>query len=355
MDEHDNRFPLGHSLLIWTTLLLLYSSSLVIIRTWAKWQHQWSWSDWIFVAGYLAALVQCTTIYVAIEKYGLGSGVQDRETNKDEEWMESLYASQILYIVSMGLSRCSTAFFLRSLSRAKKHEVVGSGIAGVAVLWAIASIFANALRGDLSAPWRDTKTLHTRWLIIEIVGLAVEVLLFMFAFAMIYNLQTRLHRRVKLLLIFAARLVLIPIIIVRLARLHPKSEHQTINDVVMANILAQLAMHWALISECLTCLKPFLQTWHDGAAPESEQSQYWGALSNMMSNSSAMGNSGNNRSSKAYTSAKDNGDLKLRADLPGFSTKIASERKRTYPSDAEDDIELLPSSGIRVTTTLTTS
>lgn len=122
----------------------------------------------------------------------------------------------------------------------------------------------------------------------------------------------------------------------------------------MVNILAQIAMHWALISECLTCLKPFLQTWHDGAAPQSEQSQYWGALSNMMSNSSAMGKSEGNRSSKAYATA-DDGDLKLRADLPGFSTKIASERTKKFVSENEDDIELLPASRIRVTTTLTTS
>lgn len=147
---------------------------------------------------------------------------------------------------------------------------------------------------------------------------------------------------------------LIPIIIVRLFRLRPSPESQTVYDVIMVNILAQIAMHWALISECLTCLKPFLQTWHDGAAPQSEQSRYWGALSNMMSNSSAMGKSGGNRSSKAYATA-DDGDLKLRADLPDFSTKIASERKKTFTSENEDDIELLPASRIRVTTTLTTS
>lgn len=70
-----------------------------------------------------------------------------------------LYASQILYIVSMGLSRCSTAFFLRSLSRAKEHNVVGLACASVAVLWAVASILAIALRGKLSAPWEGNEVL----------------------------------------------------------------------------------------------------------------------------------------------------------------------------------------------------
>lgn len=54
MEEQELRLPLGNWLLIWTTLLLIYSSSFVIIRAWAKWQQQWAWADWIFVAGYVS-------------------------------------------------------------------------------------------------------------------------------------------------------------------------------------------------------------------------------------------------------------------------------------------------------------
>lgn len=117
-------------------------------------------------------------------------------------------------------------------------------------------------------------------------------------------------------------------------------------------------MHWSLIAECLTCLKPFLQTWHEGVPPESEQSQYWGALSNMMSNSSAAGKSrdhGQSRTTKVTASRGDDGDLKLRTDHPIFSTKIASDRKTPWTSEAEDGIELLPASRIRVRTTTTTT
>lgn len=38
-------------------------------------------------------------------------------------------------------------------------------------------------------------------------GLLIEIVLWLFAFILIRNLNTYLHRRVKLLLIFAARLV----------------------------------------------------------------------------------------------------------------------------------------------------
>lgn len=102
----DPPFPLGNSLLIWTTLLLLYSSFFVAVRTWAKRQLSWSWADGIFVGGYvsfssgpsnltradplnqLAALAQCTTVYLAVVRHGLGSELVDRVLVKRETWMQ---------------------------------------------------------------------------------------------------------------------------------------------------------------------------------------------------------------------------------------------------------------------------
>lgn len=54
MDAQGGVFPLGNSLIIWTTLLLLYTSLFVAVRTWAKWQQQWSWADGVFLAGYVS-------------------------------------------------------------------------------------------------------------------------------------------------------------------------------------------------------------------------------------------------------------------------------------------------------------
>jgi hypothetical protein len=226
---------------------------------------------------------------------------------------------------------------------------------------------------------------YLRWLVAETSGLALESIIWLFAFVLIWDLNARLQRRVKLLLIFATRLMyvihalltgdpltfacsLIPIIAVRLARLRPSIYQRTIEDIVEVNVLVQLALHWALTSECLTCLKPFLQTWHESVPADSSTSQYWGALSGMLSNSSTKGPSG---ADKTYTHASRpskhaeaededvDGVLKLRADKSGFSTRIVSEKKQTRlpEAEADDNIELLPMSRIRVemTTTMTLS
>jgi hypothetical protein len=46
-----------------------------------------------------------------------------------------------------------------------------------------------------------------RWLVIETSGLAIELAIWLFAFTLIWDLNAQLQRRVKLLMIFAARLM----------------------------------------------------------------------------------------------------------------------------------------------------
>lgn len=116
-------------------------------------------------------------------------------------------------------------------------------------------------------------------------------------------------------------------------------------------------MHWALIAECLTCLKPFLQTWHEGIPSGNDQPQYWGALSNTTNDLSAAERSrnlGNLRAKKSTGDHNEDGELKLRSDLPFFLTKITSDRNETRIADTEDGSELLPGRSIRVRTTTTT-
>jgi hypothetical protein len=147
-------------------------------------------------------------------------------------------------------------------------------------------------------------------------------------------------------------------------RLSPSTYHNSIRDIVETNILAQMIMHWALVSECLTCLKPFLQTWHEGVPTDSDTPQYWGGLSNLMSNHSTHQRSGTEKSDSRIsalvrtqlTAKEGKGALKLRSDDSVFSTKIASQRRGSptaWTAETDDDIELLPASSIQVRMTTT--
>jgi len=124
----------------------------------------------------------------------------------------------------MGLSKSSTTLFLDSLSRSKKHTRASLGLKAGILIWTIGSCLTIALRGQLAAPWLDIGPLvslvsaqylcesfadplqFTRWLVVETTSLVIELALWLFAFALIWDLNTQVHRRIKLLSIFAARL-----------------------------------------------------------------------------------------------------------------------------------------------------
>lgn len=118
----------------------------------------------------MASAAQCTSIFLAVSQYGFGSRGEDAIASEKEgslkvrqvvdtslngqlKTTQALYASDILYIVSIGLSRCSTAFFLSSLTRDNRQKIIGVVIATLAATWAVASVFVVALRGDQSHPW----------------------------------------------------------------------------------------------------------------------------------------------------------------------------------------------------------
>jgi hypothetical protein len=72
---------------------------------------------------------------------------------------QMLYASQLLYVLCMGLSRCSATLFLGNLSRARKHTSAAAVLVITDVVWTVGSCLAIALCGRLEAPWEEVGSL----------------------------------------------------------------------------------------------------------------------------------------------------------------------------------------------------
>ena len=157
---------------------------------------------------------------------------------------------------------------------------------------------------------------------------------------------------------------IIPLVVLRLLRLSPSIFHNTPHDITMAGVYTEAAMSFALVAECLTCLKPFLRTFDEGFAPGNAP-HYWGDLSQSQTHSGNRSGGGSKPSKpgvmvwqkeapawKKYSGRRaNNDDMELRTDVSGFSTKIEGRRGVR----AEDDMELLPASDIRVQKSMTMS
>ena len=147
----------------------------------------------------------------------------------------------------------------------------------------------------------------------------------------------------------------------------------------MVQVFTQTAMHFALIAECLTCLRPFMQTFHEGLAP-GNSNNYWAGLSHnsqpVSGNASGAENdlkkhmrvtaqqlSDGENSKPGYKRRYkgEDGSMQLRSDRSGFSTRCESKRNQDdewTSGHGDDDIELLPTNRsihVRQTTTMSVS
>lgn len=142
----------------------------------------------------------------------------------------------------------------------------------------------------------------------------------------------------------------------RLARLQPSVySSSSTHDVSMVYIYTEAVMHFALIAECLTCMKPLMQTFHEGLAPgDSNGQHYWGSLdqTKVTSPRSNLSGSGDKSAKKgvqvfqrevpSWRSSSIRDRLDLRSDHSGFSTRVESKRYDRGTRAEDDDMELLP-------------
>lgn len=144
---------------------------------------------------------------------------------------QALYGSQLCYVVSLGLTKMSTAFFIGHLSRYAPHFRISYILAAASGLWTVASTILIALRGNLSRPWATydgsealvgfihipsyltllslNTPQYVRWIAIEAVGLVVEVALWGYSIDIVWGLQMKISKRILILCAFACRLLYI--------------------------------------------------------------------------------------------------------------------------------------------------
>lgn len=85
--------------------------------------------------------------------HGYGDRWSDLTGSERSAVEKSLYASQILYVCSLGCTRLSTCFFTTRLSRHRSHKTLAHVWTATTLLIIVASVLVVAVRGDVSHPW----------------------------------------------------------------------------------------------------------------------------------------------------------------------------------------------------------
>ena len=149
--------------------------------------------------------------------------------------LQALFTAQIFYIIAVGLSKVSTAFFIGRLTRYAPQIRLSYILAAMSGVFIIAGILVITLRGDLSHPWttldgsealvRLQSNLSSsflkcpkfvRWIAVEAVGLVIEAAIWVLSINLVWGLHMKLEKRILILSAFGCRLMYVVASLIRL-------------------------------------------------------------------------------------------------------------------------------------------
>ncbi|KAK3704773.1 hypothetical protein LTR37_013604 [Vermiconidia calcicola] len=178
--------------------------------------------------------------------------------------LQLYYTSVILWVLSLALSKASTASLLMRLGVTKQHKMAFGAMLAFVALWGVASVFALALQCDLSQPWKlagaQCSGMTLRWEIISAFDILFEVAVPFAAAALVWPLKAAITTKLNVTLAFCFRLLLAIIIAIRL--LNFPANTLTRDPTLRLDLFvvwSQTQMFWSIISAIIPSLRPFLR------------------------------------------------------------------------------------------------
>ncbi|KAK3623690.1 hypothetical protein LTR56_021447 [Elasticomyces elasticus] len=251
-------------------LFLIWAFMLYLARIWSKISKSDPWgSDGNVISlAMLAAICHVVSIYYAWHR-GYRHGWTDQLSAVDQSAIKkSLYAAQLFFVASIGLTRTSTVLFTtRILTLGERHQRLAYALVTACGVSTMVLLLAIALRYPLAQPWNaldGSQEMFTRWVIVEVVGLVVDCGTLVFSVGLIWRLQMSVGKRLTVGALFAVRLLIVPVVAFRLAQLRPANARPSATYNNAEAILTEAELSLFLVLSSATCLKPVFQPFHRG-------------------------------------------------------------------------------------------
>ncbi|MCJ1291175.1 hypothetical protein MMC34_002718 [Xylographa carneopallida] len=232
--------------------------------------------DAVIVIATVFSVLQTITVFVSVA-HGFGKSIDLIGPSDLASIQKAQYADDILYIITLWLTKSSAALLFMRLTPDQNHVRAAKAVLAISTVWVVVSLFMVALRCQLSTPWMDydgqCTNLFLRWQIISAIDIITEIALFAVAIYIVQGLQMPLRRKATVVLAFAFRLLLIIPIAFRLHYIN--SIVWLANpplDLSTATLLTQVELNYGIIAATIPCLRPFMKatTTNFGAAANTQ-------------------------------------------------------------------------------------
>ncbi|KAL8857575.1 MAG: hypothetical protein Q9178_005903 [Gyalolechia marmorata] len=228
---------------VMTWFLLAATVCAVIARVVTKLaiSRRFTSDDFLIIAALALSIGQGVAVTLQVAN-GLGKHADTLSASQLDKFDKIDYASNLLFILNLCLAKVSVLQMLRTITPIQQHVRMVLGVALFVLVWSMS--FWNAY-GSLN-------------LITEAALLALPLMI-------VWKIQTRLKKKGVIFLCFASRIVVLAAIIFQLVyqnrAAHTKDSTFKMWPVVLS---AQTVQSLSIITACVPCLKPFLESLESG-------------------------------------------------------------------------------------------
>ncbi|KAE9371832.1 hypothetical protein N431DRAFT_377866, partial [Stipitochalara longipes BDJ] len=297
-----------------------------VIRVYIRCSFSGPWlaDDTVFALATVASLAQSSLVCASVH-FGWGKVIQDINPFDLVKAEKLVYASDILYIITLALSKHSLDLLFIRLTPYNSHIRVAKCIRYFTLVWAVTSLGVISLRCHTRTPWIDIingqcPSMLVRWQIVTAFNIISEAAIFGMSIFLIFGLKMALSQKTIVVSAFGMRL---PTIIFCALRIHYFFQAFFTTDPSFDGVFfaawTQTELAFSVISATLPCLKPFMSTistnWGEAPKPEfasSNQSGSYG-LKDLFGKSNT---TGTNASKSEVAASERESQYNLATDLP---------------------------------------
>ncbi|PKX89056.1 uncharacterized protein P174DRAFT_379349 [Aspergillus novofumigatus IBT 16806] len=258
VDRKDNH---GGLVVVITGFCLVLVLSSLAARTFSSYKRRIiQKDDFGFMAVVIVALAQ-TSLVLAQVHYGWGAAEESLSSATKEKMLKMGYVSDILFVVTLGLSKITTAVFYMALFKQKLRAVIRGLLVGGCV-WVILSIILLAVRCG-HQPWLDIDA-QCSGLAITATDVIIEVLLVLYSARAIYSIKISIRQKIVVFGTLSCRVILIPLSATHLY--YVKVQLDSDNPILygaFGSLTAELYLAMSVVCLVASFMKPVLAVYVD--------------------------------------------------------------------------------------------
>ncbi|KID86812.1 choline transport protein [Metarhizium guizhouense ARSEF 977] len=223
--------------------------------------------DWLAVAATIMAVAQFISSLVQAGN-GLGQHGDALSERQIESILEGEYATELLYIASLGLAKVSTAATVVNIA-SRSHRNVIFGIGTVIIAWAVTGFIVVLFQCQLPAPWdiihKSCIARPAFWRYFCAANVITDVALIGIIVHNIRGIQTSWSKKALVIGVFGSRILVAPALVFQI--MYSGKSLATADpsfDMWKWSVIMAVVQCLNILTICIPNLKPFLDSLQSG-------------------------------------------------------------------------------------------